>query len=187
MGAAVLSLGVGVLAIAFAAVLARRALTANPGTERMREIQQAIQEGAQAFLVREYRVLAVFAAVLAGLLGVFVAWSTAAAFVLAATRSALTGYAGMAIAVRANARTAQAAAESLNRGLRVAQQRLGYGKRGGRRGAHRFKRRLAGHAPDRRRPNGRVHARGLLVRGQRDRPLCQGGWWHLYQSGRCEL
>ena len=120
MDASVLALGSGVAALAFAGFLARGVLAASPGSERMREIQAAIQEGAQAFLVREYRVLALFTVVVAAFLAVVVGVGTALAFVFGAFCSAATGYAGMAIAVRANARTAQGAAESLNRGLRIA-------------------------------------------------------------------
>jgi len=116
----VLALAAGVAALGFSGFLARGVVAADPGSARMREIQGAIQEGAQAFLGREYRVLAAFALVVAVLLSVVVSPGTALAFLFGATCSAGTGYAGMAIAVRANARTAQAAMESLNLGLRVA-------------------------------------------------------------------
>ncbi|HLI25749.1 MAG TPA: sodium-translocating pyrophosphatase [Chloroflexota bacterium] len=117
-----LALGAGLAALGYAGLLARSVLTASPGNECMREIQAAIQEGAQAFLHREYCVLVVFALVVAGFLALVVGPATAAAFLFGAACSAATGYAGMAIAVRANARTAEAAARSLNGGLRVAFQ-----------------------------------------------------------------
>ncbi len=116
----VLALISGVAALAFAGVLARRVVAADAGNARMLEIQEAIREGAQAFLRREYQVLVIFALVVAVVLAVLVHWTTALAFLFGATCSAATGYAGMSIAVRANARTAQGAMESLNRGLRVA-------------------------------------------------------------------
>ncbi len=120
MDSALWSLVVGLVALGFAAYLARGVLAVSPGSARMREIQAAIQEGAEAFLAREYRVLVVVALLVAGFLAVAVGIGTALAFLFGAVCSAATGYAGMAIAVRANARTAQAAAESLDRGLRVA-------------------------------------------------------------------
>jgi K(+)-stimulated pyrophosphate-energized sodium pump len=120
MAGAILALGAGAVALAFAAFLARRVLAASPGSERMREIQAAIQEGAEAFLTREYRALVPFAVFVALFLGVVVGIGTGVAFLFGAFCSAATGLAGMAIAVRANARTTQAASESLNRGLRVA-------------------------------------------------------------------
>ncbi len=116
----VLAMGSGIAALAFAGILASRVVAASAGNDRMREIQRAIQEGAQAFLGREYRVLAIFALVVSVVLGVLIGYGTALAFLFGAFCSAVTGYAGMAMAVRANARTAQGAMESLNRGLRVA-------------------------------------------------------------------
>src|SRR5688572_29758764 len=86
----------------------------------MRAIADAISEGATAFLTREYRVLAVFAVVVAIVLGLALGPATAISFAAGAVCSAVTGFVGMWIAVRANVRTAAAATIGLNRGLQVA-------------------------------------------------------------------
>jgi len=106
-------------------------LQQNQGNDVMQKIAAAIQKGAQAFLQREYRAVGILVAVVTVLLvlisediglvpnsGMSI-W-TAVAFVSGAVASGIAGYVGMYIAVRANVRTAQAASESLNRGLRVA-------------------------------------------------------------------
>ncbi len=96
------------------------------GTDRMREIAAAVQEGAQAYLNRQYRTVAMVAAVLFVLLWVAGGWSdhfgllTAIGFLIGAVASASAGYVGMKIAVRANVRTAQAAHSGLNAALQVA-------------------------------------------------------------------
>jgi K(+)-stimulated pyrophosphate-energized sodium pump len=98
----------------------RRVLSFDQGNEKMRAIAAAIQEGASAFLTREYRVLAVFVAIVATVITAFLQWQTAFCFVLGATASAGAGYLGMHVAVRANVRTAAAASHNLHEGLRVA-------------------------------------------------------------------
>ena len=117
---AILALIVGILALLFAGLLAARVVGSDAGTDTMRAIADAISEGATAFLTREYRVLAVFAVVVAIVLGLAVGPATAVSFLAGAACSAVTGFAGMWIAVRANVRTAAAATVGLNRGLRVA-------------------------------------------------------------------
>jgi K(+)-stimulated pyrophosphate-energized sodium pump len=99
----------------------------DEGTDRMKYIAAAIQTGAQAFLTREYRAIGILVAgvtvalvILSFVPGSGMSLLTAVAFVLGALASGLAGYMGMYIAVRANVRTAQAASESLNKGLRVA-------------------------------------------------------------------
>ena len=122
----ILAVAAGVVALAFAAFLAMRVLSADEGTDRMKEIGAAIQEGANAFLKREYTVLAgfvviVFAALL--ILGVVREEQdemTAVAYLAGAAASALAGFVGMRIAVKSNMRTASAARTGLNRALRVA-------------------------------------------------------------------
>jgi K(+)-stimulated pyrophosphate-energized sodium pump len=86
----------------------------------MREIAEAIQIGASAFLRREYTYLAGFLVVVALIIAFFINWQTALCFVVGGLISAGTGYLGMYIAVRSNVRTAAASARSLNDGLRVA-------------------------------------------------------------------
>ena len=109
-----------VVGFAVAMYLAAWVLRQDPGTERMQEISKATQEGALAFLLREYRVLIVFALVVAVVLGLAVAWMTAVAFLTGAALSAAAGYIGMYVATRANSRTAQAATKGVAKALNVA-------------------------------------------------------------------
>ncbi|MDY6917608.1 MAG: sodium-translocating pyrophosphatase, partial [Chloroflexota bacterium] len=111
----------GVLAFAFAAYLIVYVLKQDQGPERMREISQAIKEGAMAFLRREYQVLAIFVVVIAIVLGFIpsLGWWVALSFIFGAVCSGAAGFVGMSMAVRANCRTAAAAAKNLNQGLRV--------------------------------------------------------------------
>jgi K(+)-stimulated pyrophosphate-energized sodium pump len=102
-------------------------LSQDAGNQRMQQISSAIQRGAQAFLRREYRAVAILVAIVTVVLlllstvpGSGMSPLTALAFVSGALASGIAGYFGMYIAVRANVRTTQAASESLNRGLRVA-------------------------------------------------------------------
>ncbi|PVV84872.1 sodium-translocating pyrophosphatase [Dehalogenimonas alkenigignens] len=121
MDPVLIALGCGVLGLVVAYFLARFVLSQDEGNARVREIAAAIKEGALAFLGREYRVLAVFVAIVTLVL-VFVpalGWKVALAFVFGAICSGLAGYVGMTIAVRTNSRTAAAAAKSLNHGLKV--------------------------------------------------------------------
>jgi len=132
-----ITLAAGVVALLFAAYTARKVLAEDEGTELMKEIATAIQEGADAFLKREYTFLAGFVVLVAIALVIFVDYDaldrfgeqrgeltdfprTAAAYIFGAISSALAGWAGMYIAVRANVRTAAKAREGLNPALRVA-------------------------------------------------------------------
>jgi K(+)-stimulated pyrophosphate-energized sodium pump len=110
----------GALGVAYVLWQLRRVLAYGQGNETMQAIAQAIQEGASAFLNREYRILAIFVAIVATVITVFLQWQTALSFVFGAVASAGAGYLGMHVAVRANVRTAAAAAHSLHDGLRVA-------------------------------------------------------------------
>jgi len=111
----------GVLGLVVAAFMAVYVLRQDQGSARIREISEAIKEGAVAFLGREYRILAAFVVVVAVILGVVpnLGWLVSTAFVFGAVCSGLAGYIGMHIAVRANCRTAAAVQQSLNHGLRV--------------------------------------------------------------------
>jgi len=110
----------GFAAVAFAVVLILLVLRLPTGTDRMREIAAAIQEGAAAYLDRQYTVIAIIGVIIAIVIGFFVNWTTAALYIVGAVLSALAGYVGMNIAVRANVRTAEAARGGLNKALQVA-------------------------------------------------------------------
>ncbi|NTU72021.1 MAG: sodium-translocating pyrophosphatase, partial [Coriobacteriia bacterium] len=122
-----LGLGAGVLAAVFAAFLVMRINKLPAGNEKMQEIAGAIQEGAMAYLGRQYRTVGIVAVVLAiaiavpGFFGVtgFGIW-TAVGFLLGGAASAAAGFIGMAISVRANVRTAEAARSGLPKALSVA-------------------------------------------------------------------
>jgi len=111
----------GVLGLAFALFAVFYVLKQGEGTQRLKEISLAIKEGALAFLYREYQILAVFVVVVTVILAVIpdLGWQVAMAFLFGALCSMGAGYAGMNMAIRSNARTAAAAQESLNQGLRV--------------------------------------------------------------------
>ena len=115
-----LSAGAGVLALLFAVGLVFRVVKADQGNSAMQEIAKAIQEGSQAFLRREYSFLAIFVVIVTLVLIFVIDWRTAVAYVVGAIVSASTGYLGMAVATRANVRTAAAAMVGLNPALRVA-------------------------------------------------------------------
>ena len=110
----------GAAAVIFAIVLIFLVLRMPPGNARMQEIAAAIQEGASAYLNRQYTVIAVIGVVIALVIGVTLGWKTAALYVVGAALSASAGYVGMNIAVRSNLRTAEAARGGLNKALQVA-------------------------------------------------------------------
>jgi K(+)-stimulated pyrophosphate-energized sodium pump len=111
----------GVLALLFAWILATSIIKKDPGNDKMKAIMGYIHEGAMAFLFREYRVLAIFVAVLAVIIGIFLKnWLTALCFIAGAGCSVLAGYIGMQVATKANARTASAAQRGQNEALGIA-------------------------------------------------------------------
>lgn len=111
---------VGLIAVLFALTLIRRIDSYSPGNERMQEISRAVQEGAMAFLRREYSFLLIFVVVMFMVLGFARGWITAGCFVVGAFCSIMAGFVGMRVATRSNARTAQAAIQGANPALRVA-------------------------------------------------------------------
>ena len=124
-----IALGVGVLALIAAFILARIVLAGDTGTPEMRVISDAIREGAEAFLSRQYRSIGIMAAILAVIifLGYHfapsthdVALQTVIGFLVGATCSGLAGFTGMYVSIRANIRTASAARSSLNGALQSA-------------------------------------------------------------------
>jgi len=110
----------GLIAVLFALSLVQKINRCNPGNERMQEISKAVQEGAMAFLKREYSFLVFFVIVMFIVLGFARNWVTAVCFLVGALCSGLAGFAGMRIATRSNARTTQAATEGVNQALKVA-------------------------------------------------------------------
>lgn len=111
-----------VAALVFAGYLTLKVCRQSAGTDRMKEIADAIAEGARAFLTAEYKILVIFAAVLFVLIGVGIgSWVTAICFVIGAAFSTIAGYCGMTVATKANVRTANAARKSgMNKALSVA-------------------------------------------------------------------
>ena len=115
-----LVIGAGLLAVLYGAVQTASLLRASPGNARMQEIAAAIQEGAQAYLNKQYTAIGVVGVVI--LIGVFflIGPLAAAGFAIGAILSGAAGFVGMLISVRANVRTAQASSEGLAKGLSLA-------------------------------------------------------------------
>jgi K(+)-stimulated pyrophosphate-energized sodium pump len=114
------SAGVGVLGLLFVAYLSVKVLSKETGNAVMQEISGFIYEGAMAFLVREYRAIAFFVAIVAVLIGLGIGWAAAVSYVIGAVCSLTAGVIGMHIATRANVRTAQAATKGFKEAMDVA-------------------------------------------------------------------
>jgi K(+)-stimulated pyrophosphate-energized sodium pump len=110
----------GLLALAAGIFLTSSILRMPDGNDRMRAIATAIQEGAAAYLAKQYQAVGIVAAVLFILIGFALNWTTAIYFLIGAAASAAAGFIGMNVAVRANVRTAQAATDGLPAAMRVA-------------------------------------------------------------------
>lgn len=113
---------IGLIGLLFAIFLRLHVIKQDPGNDRMREIADAIAEGARAFMTAEYRVLIIFVAVLFVVIGFGTrSWTTAVCFLVGSAFSTIAGYLGMSAAIRANCRTANAARTSgMSRALSVA-------------------------------------------------------------------
>ncbi len=110
----------GLLSIAYAIWATRSVLAADQGNARMQEISAAIREGAQAYLSRQYRTIAIVGIVVFALTWWLLNWEAALGFLIGAVLSGVAGFIGMHVSVRANVRTAQAASKSLSAGLDIA-------------------------------------------------------------------
>jgi len=110
----------GVVALVYSVVSIKWVLAKPTGNERMQEIALAIQQGANAYLNRQYSTILIVGIIIGAVIGFALGWLTAIGFAIGALSSAAVGYIGMNISVRANVRTTQAASECLNEALAVA-------------------------------------------------------------------
>jgi K(+)-stimulated pyrophosphate-energized sodium pump len=113
-------IGCGLVAIVYGVWAIRSVMAASAGTERMQEISRAIQEGASAYLRRQYTTIAIVGVVIFALVAWLLSVPVAIGFAVGATLSGLAGFIGMLVSVRANVRTAHAASDSLDAGLAIA-------------------------------------------------------------------
>src|SRR5690606_34015185 len=109
-----------ILALIFSGIWVRRIYAQSSGDARMQEIAAAIQEGASAYLKRQYTTISMVGFILFALIGLALSWSTALSFALGAALSGLAGFMGMTVSVQSNVRTAEAARIGLNEALDIA-------------------------------------------------------------------
>jgi K(+)-stimulated pyrophosphate-energized sodium pump len=115
-----LIVGCGALAILYGIWATQSVLSADSGSKRMQEISEAVREGAQAYLKRQYTTIGIVGVVIFVIIGFTLGWLVAAGFAIGAILSGATGFIGMNVSVRANVRVAQAATKSLAGGLELA-------------------------------------------------------------------
>lgn len=110
----------GFLALITVWILAKLIKEEDPGTEKMREISSYIEEGAKAFLNREFKTIVYFIIPLGALLWILLRWEISLGFILGSVSSMLAAYIGMMIAVKANVRTANASVSSAEKAVMIA-------------------------------------------------------------------
>ncbi|HRD78704.1 MAG TPA: sodium/proton-translocating pyrophosphatase, partial [Hyphomicrobiaceae bacterium] len=110
----------GLLSLVYGVVTVKAVLSSSAGNAKMQEIAAAIQEGASAYLTRQYTTIAIVGAVVTVIVGLLLKWQVAVGFVIGAVLSGIAGFIGMWVSVRANVRTAQASTVSLADGLSMA-------------------------------------------------------------------
>ncbi|AZU04190.1 membrane-bound proton-translocating pyrophosphatase [Glycocaulis alkaliphilus] len=115
-----LVIAAGILALIYGAVTVRSILSASAGNERMQEIAKAIQEGANAYLKRQYTTIAMVGAVVFVAVFFLLGWQVAVGFLIGAILSGVAGFIGMLVSVRANVRTTEASRTGLAAGLSMA-------------------------------------------------------------------
>ena len=115
-----IAIACGVIALLYGILTSQQVLRSSPGNQRMVEVAGAIQEGASAYLRRQYTTITIVGVIVAVVVYAFLGRLSAAGFVTGAILSGAAGFIGMNISVRANVRTAEAARNSLQRGLTVA-------------------------------------------------------------------
>src|SRR6202158_2280035 len=116
----ILVIACGVIALLYGFVTSRQVLAADAGTARMQEISSAVQVGANAYLNRQYRTIAIVGVVILIILAIALGWRVAVGYLIGSVLSGAAGYLGMNVSVRANVRTAQAARGGLAAGLDIA-------------------------------------------------------------------
>ena len=111
-----------VAAIIYGLILSKMILKKSPGNEKMQEIASAIQQGAKAYLNRQYKTIGIIGLIVFIFLLIFLGWKSAIGFSIGAVFSGLAGYIGMNVSVRANVRTTEAARDGLKSAMKVAVQ-----------------------------------------------------------------
>ncbi len=116
----IIAIGSGILALVYSGIWIRGIFAQSTGDERMREIASAVQEGATAYLHRQYRTIGIVGLILFLIIGLVLTWSTALGFALGAVLSGAAGYLGMNVSVHSNVRTAEAARTGFDEALAIA-------------------------------------------------------------------